>query len=283
MNRLVLSFGVLAAGMLGLAAASGATETNKTEAAIPALPADGEPKTEVKAAAKVSGNGWGGIADRNPFGLRPPQAPPAPGPTTQPASNVKFSGISSLFGPKRVFLAVQEGRDTRYLKLQEGERDGAIEVLSINEAAREVKVRNAGEEILLTFETHGLKPNIPVTAAKPGVPGMPGLPMPPQPMGFVPAAAAQPVPVPNSPRSRDGETLRFGTPGGAPAGVAPESIRSVPSRTMRLMPSTAPQTQPPTSKSKNTAEESSILLEVQRTVSRKEIRNGELPPLPPAD
>ncbi len=75
--------------------------------------------------------------------------------------------------------------------LTEGQREGDIEVIEIDEKAGSVKVNNAGTIQTLTFEKDGAK--LPATVAPPSAPGVPGAPVIPglpvtRPGGAVPSA-----------------------------------------------------------------------------------------------
>lgn len=123
------------------------------------------------------------IVDRNPFGLKPPVVqvdPPPPAPVIPPAK-VTLTGITSLFGPssKRALFVIVEQEPgkvpvTKSPILREGERDGMVEVLSIDVVKSIVRIRNGGTETNITFE---LAKDKPAAGAPP-------------PAGFVPPPAA---------------------------------------------------------------------------------------------
>ncbi|MCI0748728.1 MAG: hypothetical protein L0Y58_25245 [Verrucomicrobia subdivision 3 bacterium] len=126
--------------------------------------------------AEARANPYGGIVERNAFALKPPP-PPVAETNNQaqatPTFKVVLTGISSIFGPssKRAFLEITEsdagklGTPKRPI-LGEGEREGPIEVLSIDVEKSIVRIRNAGEESDLTFE-------IPKPSAAPAPPAAP--------------------------------------------------------------------------------------------------------------
>jgi hypothetical protein len=109
-------------------------------------------------------NPYSGIVERNPFGLKDP--PPPPVETNQTAATppvkVVLTGITSMFGPnsKRAFLEMTEqaapgkapAATPRRAMLSEGDREGDIEVVSINIEQNIVRIRNNGVESELTFE-----------------------------------------------------------------------------------------------------------------------------------
>ncbi len=182
------------------------------------------------AMAVPADNPYQGIVERNVFGLKPPPPPPDPAEANKPQpANITLTGITTILGNKRVLMKTapkpgkpgEAPKEMSYI-LTEGQRDGDIEVLSIDEVAGAVKIRNAGEEMTLTFEKNGAKlPSTPapgpVPGAPPALPGMPGMPAP---------GAPQPAVNPGVP--------------GAPGGANPFSI---PTRALR-MPSAAGQTTP---------------------------------------
>src|ERR1043165_292151 len=120
-----------------------------------------------------AGNPYRAISDRNAFALLPPEPPPAPTPPAPPA-NIKLTGITTMFGNKRALLMVQDtapGSKEQSFMLSEGQREGDLEILQIDEKAGTVKVKNAGIETMLTFDKDGIKlAGAPVAAAAP-VPG----------------------------------------------------------------------------------------------------------------
>jgi hypothetical protein len=162
------------------------------------------------------------IADRNPFGIRPP--PPAPPPVEAPAAivplaKVVLTGVTSMLGPPRALLEITEqepGKAASIIKrvLKEGEKDGSIEVLSIDVANNKVRIRNGTVETNVGFEV--VKSSAPVPAA-PGTSPPPIL-NPALGASGVPTASASPMII--SPGGAD-------TPGRAGSGVAFAGASSV--------------------------------------------------------
>ncbi len=109
--------------------------------------------------ADVRSNPYQDIPVRNIFNLKPP--PPPQTETNQapavPPPKVILTGITSLFGPQ-VFLEITEqepGKQPGMPKrpiLRAGDREGDIEVLSIDIDHSVVKIRNGTAESELTFE-----------------------------------------------------------------------------------------------------------------------------------
>ncbi|MFM1944543.1 MAG: hypothetical protein RI897_3525 [Verrucomicrobiota bacterium] len=101
------------------------------------------------------------IIDRNPFALKDPPPPPvAPPPTNPPPVevNLKVSGFSVTPDGTHVHLVVPPtpGKNTNaiYWRLAAGERQGDVEVVSIDYSAGEVTVVNAGQRAILNLEEH---------------------------------------------------------------------------------------------------------------------------------
>src|SRR3954469_14928757 len=105
-------------------------------------------------------NPYSGIFDHNSFSLKP--IPPPPPDTPPPAppvplAKVVLTGLLSIFGAPRVTLEITEqeqGKAAVVSKpvLKQGERDGSVEVLSIDMAANSVRIRNGTVETNITFE-----------------------------------------------------------------------------------------------------------------------------------
>src|SRR5688572_8693973 len=100
-------------------------------------------------------NPYATIVDRNPFGLKPPPPPPPPPEQTAPPvpmAKVTMTGLLSTFGEPRVLLEIVEepgkggGTPTRPPPMREGERQGPVEVLSIDVVKNTVRLRNSGVE-----------------------------------------------------------------------------------------------------------------------------------------
>src|SRR4051812_1027568 len=133
--------------------------------------------------AEAKPNPYFSIVDRNPFGLKPPPPPPDPTPVIPvvPPAKVVLTGITSLFGPtsKRALLEITEqepGKPANVRKpiLREGEREGAVEVLSIDLEKNLVHIKNSGQDLELKFED---PTKLASAGPKPGL-MQPGLPPP---------------------------------------------------------------------------------------------------------
>ena len=117
------------------------------------------------------------IIDRNVFNIRPP-APPNPDENKPPPPKITLQGITTILGNKRALLKCPEppkpGQPAQEeaLILAEGQRDGDIEVLEIDEKGGTVKVNNHGVVQTLDFASNGEKA-APRNPFQPGVPGLP--------------------------------------------------------------------------------------------------------------
>jgi hypothetical protein len=165
-----------------------------------------------------------GIVERNVFGLKPPPPPTALVPDTPPPPRIILQGVTTFMGVKRALMKVlmppkpPDPAKEVPLTLAEGQREGEVEVLEINDKPGNifVKVSDYGTITNLNFENNGIK-----TASTPG-PG--GQPAPP---GFVPPPTANPF-VPGSgpkafPTTRPMRTGAAFPPGGYGGQAAPTS------------------------------------------------------------
>jgi hypothetical protein len=173
-------------------------------------------------------NPYQSIIDRNVFSLKPPPPPPEPIEANKPQTlKITLTGITTVLGNKRVLMKtapppVKPGEppktDQSYI-LTEGQREGDIEVIEIDEKAGSVKVNNGGTVQTLTFEKDGAK--LPATAAPPAapgaapastIPGLPGVRGIPQPAGAQTPSFQLPSRIPRLPGSQPG-TGQMGGPG----------------------------------------------------------------------
>ena len=100
---------------------------------------------------------------------------------------ITLTGITTILGNKRALMKVApsvakpgQASKEESLILTEGQREGEVEVLQIDERAESVKVNNSGTVMTLTFEKDGAK--LPATPAPRAVPPVPS----PLPGGLVP-------------------------------------------------------------------------------------------------
>jgi len=116
------------------------------------------------------------IVDRNIFGLRPPPPPPSNEPPKPPIPPITLTGITTILGKKLAYMLIQlppkPGEQAKpgptSFTLSEGERDGEIEVVSIDDKNGSVKVSEFGTITNVTFG------KLPSTPAPPTVAGGPG-------------------------------------------------------------------------------------------------------------
>jgi hypothetical protein len=165
----------------------------------------------VASALASDDNPYQSIVDRNVFGLHPPPPPPSNEPPKPPIPAINLTGITTILGKKMAFMTIQlpakageqpKPGPTSFM-LTEGERDGDVEVISIDEKAGTVKVSEFGT---ITNVTFGKLPSTP--APTPAVASMGGVPNPHTPV--------LPGTVPGAQRSIPARTLRLG--GNNPAG-----------------------------------------------------------------
>jgi hypothetical protein len=229
--------------------------------------------------AAASDNPYKSITARNSFAL---VAPPPPAPVEQPPppANIKLTGISTLWGDKRAMLMVQDtsgpGKPDLSYILREGQRDGQVEVLSIDDKNGIVKVKNAGVVSSLSFDQNGIK--------------VAGLPVPP-PAGSSVARPPNALPAPPAPGSTISPTMT-----GIPQPPPRSGLRQVPTRQLRLPNSSSPAgvmvggsaassggTASGTSGSESTqpqvtAEEQAALILIDQEANRPLIQKGKYPP-----
>lgn len=199
------------------------------------------------------------ISDRNVFGLRPPPVQPTATNATPALSKITLTGITTILGNKRALMKVapkgMKPGDPKELSmiLTEGQREGEIEVLQIDETRGSVKVNNSGTEILLTFEKDGSK-----------LPASPG-PQPVPPPMPTPLPAAAGVRNPYTPATRPAlpglptRTARIPGAGGL-TGAAAAPIGGAPTPTG----ATSTPAQSTLADQDLTAEEQAIIVELQR-------------------
>ena len=111
-----------------------------------------------------SGGAYDTIVARNVFRLVPIPHPPETQPAPPQLPKIIVTGITTILHNKRVLLKVlmparpNEQPTEQLLILTEGERDGVVEVLQINESEATVKLINSGTEMTLSLEKDGAKP-----------------------------------------------------------------------------------------------------------------------------
>ncbi len=227
-----------------------------------------------------SGNPYQSIIDRNVFSLKPPPPPPDPTEVNKPqVLKITLTGITTILGNKRVLMktAPPAGKPGEAPKseqsyiLTEGQRDGDIEVLEIDDKAWSVKVNNAGSVQTLTFEKDGAKlPSTPAPAAPPAngapqIPGLPGARLLPQPPGAAGAPTFQlPTRIPRLPTpGSQASDAGLGSAGSSPSYGAPGFLPGNTS-TSAFQSSSAGSSQAATPTTQYSLEEQAIMIEANR-------------------
>jgi len=223
------------------------------------------------------------ITNRNAFGLKPEQTAPKQEEIRTPPAKVKLEGVMNLMGKRQAILRVSKqgvppGQEP-VLILGEGERDQDIEVISINDEAGEVKIKNAGVVSTITFEKQSTGPGLAPGNISLPTPTIANIPSRPNPILSTQAPAVHapsPVPVPQQMRSIPPGTTQPTMPSTA---VNPgQPIAS----TTPIRPPTI-QRQIRTEERPLSYEEQIILTEIERIRTKEQVERGELPPLPPTE
>lgn len=176
--------------------------------------------------AEDSGKPYGTIPARNVFGLVPPPAPPSPESLRPPLPKITITGVTTILGNKRVLLKLPPGaakpgeaaKAEQSFILSEGQREGDIEVVSIDEVAGSVNLIYGGTPTTLTLEKDG--PKAPVAGGTPPtinpfLMGRPAVPTPvpaPVPTGVYPSAIPAPQAAAPSPTGLPGLPEGFRRP-----------------------------------------------------------------------
>src|SRR5258706_3618307 len=132
--------------------------------------------------ADTRSNPYEPIASRNVFAIKPPPPPPPEQPVVPaaPLAKVVLTGVTTMFGANAVAMleiTEQEAGKAANVKkpiLRVGEREGPVEVLSIDVANAQVRIKNSGVETNLMFEV-AKAGNVRSTVSAPNpAPGMSG-------------------------------------------------------------------------------------------------------------
>jgi hypothetical protein len=160
-------------------------------------------------------NSYQSIVERNVFGLNPAKVDGPPAEPAVPPPKITLTGITTLLGNKRALLSVQvPNKPLETYILTEGQRDGEIEILQIDEKAGTVKVSNHGVEQILDFLTAGAK-------------------LQPSPVPVLPPPGTSPAPTngsggPAPARTIPTRSLRLPPIPGGPTGPVPNSPNPLP-------------------------------------------------------
>ena len=215
------------------------------------------------------------IVGRNVFGLKPPTPVTNVVETpTVPAPKIRLQGLTTILGRRQVLfkamLPAKPGEPAREQAsvLSEGQREGEIEVLEINEITGTVKFNNYGYPQTLNMKDDAEKPAGGAVAA--GLP-QPGV-VPPPPIPGMPAATPTFAPPPGVPMPRPNSAL--------PSNIPTRALRTTPTGPggLGLNAGTPQPAEIPAEKM--TPEMQTILIEVQREQQKN---NPNWPPLPPTE
>lgn len=183
-------------------------------------------------------NRFGQIPQRNVFALKGQEVPPQASPPEAPLPKITITGITTILGDKLVLLKAQPPAKPgvpakeESMILAEGQREGPVEVLSIDVKSGDVKLNNAGTVMTLNLAKNGPKPPLtpPPSAVPPRIPTYSGPRSIPQ--GQPGAAPPLPVRVPHWPGSAapsaTGTALSPTGGGPVPPGYATPAPQSLP-------------------------------------------------------
>jgi len=216
------------------------------------------------------GNPYQAIVGRNVFSLKPPPPPQPPEDPLKknPPPTIKLQGLQTILGRRQVLFKLPakppgQPKEESFV-MNEGERQGEIEVVQIDMQTEAVKFRNHGQEQLLNMKDDADKPLIaaPPPGLPPGAPGaLPGVP-PPAAAAFNPSAPSTVTTIGGSKLIPQRPMRQPTTTGGVPLGTT-------------MSPQT---TQPTQAAPVLTPEEQMVLMELQREQHKN---NPNFPPLPP--
>ncbi len=204
----------------------------------------------------LTGNPYALVVARNIFGLLPPVAVDTAPPVAEPPVKITLNGIMNVFGQVQAFFKVAgrtPGKEDSYM-LTEGQGQDEIEVVKIDE-------KNG----VVTFNNHGLEQVLPLAAAAGSLPTPTG--------GTGVAGVSGGIPAPAGNFVSSGFNTAFGGRGIA-GGNPGTDLRTVPTRNNSFIQ------QPQTSLS---PEEQTVAIEVNREVTKQQVLEGSMPPLPPTE
>ncbi len=216
------------------------------------------------------------IVERNIFRLTsPPVAPTIPTNNEALDRTINLSGISLVDGEKKAWFIVQPKAGSKdlplYFTLGEDQAQDFLKVVTISEEKGEVKIINAGNPMVLSFEKNTAK-------------AVPGAAAPaPAPVAAVNTGVVAPQP----PVIYNGGGANYGgsygssgrpvtvtggnaSPVGAIAQPSEGGLRTIPTRTLRMAPAAEAQIDPVAQRA---------LMEIQQAHAQQ--TGTPLPPLPP--
>ncbi|HEX7469939.1 MAG TPA: hypothetical protein VF437_04270 [Verrucomicrobiae bacterium] len=219
-----------------------------------------------RGAADSNGNAYQTIAASNPFRLKPIPPPPSTEPEKPLPSNITLTGITTIFNDKLALMEVQQpsGKPKLFLTLSEGQRDGDVEVVSIDEKNGVVRVSNQGVPQTLDLKDANKRVASAIPAANPGpanpmaIPNAPAVPAPAAANNSVVNVGARKIPrIPRGPTADNVVVAGGGTTTGG---------------TMTRDAQSGQQMSPV---------DQAVLMEVNRELTKDKLARGEMPPLPP--
>jgi hypothetical protein len=212
----------------------------------------------------LPGNPYAPVVVRNIFGLNPPPPVDPNATSADPPVKITPNGIMSIFGQLQVLFKVggkPSGQDA--YTLSEGERQDDIEVTKIDEKAG-----------IVTFNNHGIVqalPLVPATASSTPAPasalGNPGAPV------GNPGASGFGTRFGNRGGNSPGRNRGGGNGGNNNPGTDDGALRNVPTRSNTFnAASQIPDGMTP--------EVQTIAIEANRELTKQQVINGDMPPLP---
>lgn len=228
-----------------------------------------------------SPNQYWSITNRNLFALNPAAPPAKVEPPAPVLPKITLTGITTILGRNLAIMkalfpgaAGQPAKEQSYM-LAEGQRDGDLEVLEVNDYAGTVKVKNFGTVMTLTFEKEMPKPAAPAPGAQLNATGT--VPVatsistnPLTPTGnYNTGKRIFPVPTPPLPSS---------------GGAIPPPITNINTATASPLANPTVLTNPPPQASVQekplTPEEQIALKELEREAAKEQLENGTVPGTP---
>ncbi|HWV98110.1 MAG TPA: hypothetical protein VNZ64_00325 [Candidatus Acidoferrum sp.] len=245
---------------------------------------------------------YAGIVARNVFALKPaPVAVPIEE-VKPPPSKITLTGITTILGRKQALMKTpppagkpgEPPKGEQSYILGEGEREGDIEVLQIDEKAGTVKVKNGDVLVVLNFDKDGQKlVSSPLLTAQPGAippPAVGGL-RPPGVNPYGQPAGGSGFNLPTRPLRAQPGTVNPNSAGYSPGGYSPGGFGGVANPSVSAGGAALPvyggansaaqaqaQAQAAAQQPQMTPEEQIIHMEAMRELNKN---NPNFPPLPP--
>jgi len=230
--------------------------------------------------ADAQPNQYDVISERNIFKLRPMVVAPPADSQKDPPSKVTLTGITDILGGKMALMEVQPqgGKPKLFLMLAEGQRDGDVSLISIDQKAGTVTIKNQDVTQTLDMADAGKR-----AASAPAVAGG-GSPIPSPTGGGGGVNSIRDVRARGIDARRD---LRTVSSGDVPALPGSGNTTSLPSSGDMASGGTAIGTNPRTLTAQSqgkimSPEEQIVKMEIDREVNKNNPNYPPLPPAPPA-